>query len=92
MSDVNEAAGPSLGSAPLPTGDPALEAALVDGLAEIERRLETAVSATSVLDDAPSAHLLNAGGKRMRPALALLAAQLGTGRARRCSRPPSASS
>ncbi|ROR96062.1 heptaprenyl diphosphate synthase [Salana multivorans] len=72
-------AGPAAASAPLPTNDPELEAALVDGLAEIERRLEAAVSATSVLDDAPSSHLLSAGGKRMRPALALLAAQLGTG-------------
>lgn len=66
-------------SVPLSAGDPALEAVLVAGLEEIERRLEVAVSRTSVLGDAPSRHLLSAGGKRMRPALALLTAQLGTG-------------
>lgn len=51
----------------------------MDGLAEIERRLAVAVERTSVLQDEPSRHLLAAGGKRMRPALALLAAQLGSG-------------
>ena len=68
-----------MSTAPLPLSDPALEAALVDGLAEIERRLAVAVERTSVLQDEPSRHLLAAGGKRMRPALALLAAQLGSG-------------
>ena len=68
-----------MSSAPLPLSDPDLESVLVDGLAEIERRLDLAVSRTSVLADAPSKHLLAAGGKRMRPALALLAAQLGAG-------------
>lgn len=68
-----------MSTTPLPLHDAGLEETLVDGLAEIERRLAVAVSRTSVLDDAPSSHLLAAGGKRMRPALALLAAQLGTG-------------
>jgi heptaprenyl diphosphate synthase len=64
---------------PLPLSDPGLEQVLIDGLAEIESRLDVAVSRTRVLGDAPSRHLLSAGGKRMRPALALLTAQLGTG-------------
>ncbi len=64
---------------PLPLSDPGLEQVLIDGLAEIEDRLDAAVSRTRVLGDAPSRHLLSAGGKRMRPALALLTAQLGTG-------------
>ncbi|TGO06409.1 polyprenyl synthetase family protein [Serinibacter arcticus] len=64
---------------PLPLSDPGLEQVLLDGLAEIESRLDVAVSRTRVLGDAPSRHLLSAGGKRMRPALALLTAQLGTG-------------
>lgn len=68
-----------MSAAPVPTADADLEKVLLDGLAEIERRLDAAVSRTSVLGDAPVRHLLNAGGKRMRPALALLAAQLGTG-------------
>ncbi|TNU73781.1 polyprenyl synthetase family protein [Miniimonas arenae] len=68
-----------MSAAPLPVSDARLEEALVTGLAEIERRLDLAVRRTSVLEDAPSRHLLVAGGKRMRPALALLAAQLGTG-------------
>lgn len=59
--------------------DAELEAQLVAGLDEIERRLDLAVRQTSVLSDEPSTHLLSAGGKRMRPALALLASQLGTG-------------
>ncbi|GMA32366.1 polyprenyl synthetase family protein [Litorihabitans aurantiacus] len=70
---------PRVNQGPLPLSDVGLESALVDGLAEVERRLEVAVSRTSVLADAPSRHLLEAGGKRMRPALALLTAQLGTG-------------
>lgn len=68
-----------MSTAPFPLTDDALASALGDGLAEIERRLDLAVRRTSVLEDAPSSHLLAAGGKRMRPALALLAAQLGSG-------------
>lgn len=68
-----------MSTAPLPVTDPALEEALLEGLAEVERRLDNAVRQTRVLEDEPSAHLLAAGGKRMRPALAILASQLGTG-------------
>lgn len=70
---------PRVNQGPLPLSDPGLEQVLLDGLAEIESRLDVAVSRTRVLGDAPSRHLLSAGGKRMRPALALLTAQLGTG-------------
>ncbi|ACQ81459.1 Polyprenyl synthetase [Beutenbergia cavernae DSM 12333] len=66
-------------TAPLPLGDAALERVVADGLVEVERRLAAAVSSTEILADAPSRHLVNAGGKRMRPALALLTAQLGSG-------------
>ena len=60
-------------------GDPALEAVLRDGLARVETRLRDAVSQSDRLADATSRHLVEAGGKRVRPTLALIAAQLGSG-------------
>jgi heptaprenyl diphosphate synthase len=57
--------------------DPALQGLVNDGLARVEERLrEVVVSSHPLLSDA-AAHLVEAGGKRFRPLLALLAAQFG---------------
>ena len=63
-------------------GDPALEAVLRDGLARVETRLREAVAQSDRLADNTSRHLVEAGGKRVRPTLALIAAQLGSGTSR----------
>ncbi|WNB85956.1 polyprenyl synthetase family protein [Cellulomonas sp. ATA003] len=62
---------------PLP--DPALAELLTARLAVVEERLRDAVAHADVLADATARHLVNAGGKRLRPLLTLLAAQLGDG-------------
>ncbi len=57
--------------------DPALSASLQAGLAQVEERLrEVVVSAHPMLTETAT-HLAAAGGKRFRPLLALLAAELG---------------
>lgn len=63
----------------LPIGDAALAAFLTDRLALVEERLRDAVTQPDLLADTASRHLVNAGGKRLRPLLTLLAAQLGEG-------------
>jgi heptaprenyl diphosphate synthase len=62
---------------PLP--DPALAEVLTARLAVVEERLRDAVAHADVLADTTARHLVNAGGKRLRPMLTLLAAQLGDG-------------
>lgn len=62
-----------------PLGNAALEAAITPRLALVEERLRDAVAQSDRLADATSRHLVDAGGKRLRPALALLTAQLGDG-------------
>ncbi|MGF1648151.1 MAG: polyprenyl synthetase family protein, partial [Kineosporiaceae bacterium] len=57
--------------------DPDLLDALAEGLAGVEARLASAVTMLDGLADTTSRHLLEAGGKRTRPLLCLLAAQLG---------------
>jgi heptaprenyl diphosphate synthase len=57
--------------------DPGLLGALAGGLARVEARLGSAVAVTDELAGRTSRHLLEAGGKRTRPLLCLLAAQLG---------------
>lgn len=57
--------------------DPKLGPQIVESLAEIEQRLARAVENTNQLADVTSRHLLAAGGKRVRPLLALLAAAAG---------------
>jgi heptaprenyl diphosphate synthase len=59
----------------LPEG--ALGAALADGLARVESALATAVGSEHPFVREAAGHLMAAGGKRFRPMLALLAAQLG---------------
>ncbi|MBC7374165.1 MAG: polyprenyl synthetase family protein, partial [Frankiales bacterium] len=61
----------------LEAADPALAAAVVAGLATVERRLREVVTASHPMLDLAASHLVEAGGKRVRPLLALLAAQLG---------------
>src|SRR4051795_2392780 len=59
----------------LPEG--ALGAALADGLARVESALTTAVGSEHPFVREAAGPLMSAGGKRFRPMLALLAAQLG---------------
>ncbi len=63
----------------LPLNDAALTAVIEPRLALVEERLRDAVSQRDALADATSRHLVDAGGKRLRPALTLLTAQLGDG-------------
>jgi heptaprenyl diphosphate synthase len=65
------------GGAVLEAADPALAAAVQDGLEVVEARLREVVRSAHPMLDAASGHLAQAGGKRVRPLLALLAARLG---------------
>ncbi|GAA2100081.1 polyprenyl synthetase family protein [Brevibacterium salitolerans] len=55
----------------------ALAESMIARLADIEKRLEAAADQTRALPDEAAHHLMRAGGKRVRPMLVLLAAQLG---------------
>lgn len=57
--------------------DPALEADLIGGLAKVELGLQDAVRSDYPFVTQASRHLVDAGGKRFRPLLVLLAAQFG---------------
>ena len=59
----------------LPEGE--LGGALTQGLARVEAALQTAVASENDFVSEAAGHLMSAGGKRFRPMLALLAAQLG---------------
>ena len=61
----------------LPLGNDELVERLLPLMTEVEDRLMTAVAGADELVDGPSRHLAAAGGKRLRPALTLLAAELG---------------
>lgn len=63
----------------LPLTDPELAELLTGRMALVEERLHHAVTQADDLADATSKHLIAAGGKRARPLLTLLAAQLGDG-------------
>ena len=56
-----------------------LSAQMIDWLGEVEQILNQSVEQTLVLADTAAHHLLAAGGKRVRPMLVLLTAQLGDG-------------
>ncbi|MBO3083506.1 polyprenyl synthetase family protein [Cellulomonas fengjieae] len=62
-----------------PLVDPDLADRLTERLALVEERLRDAVTNVDPLADDASRHLVNAGGKRLRPLLTLLAAELGDG-------------
>ena len=57
--------------------DPALARAVMAGLQAVEGRLRAVVASTHPMLTEAASHLVEAGGKRFRPLLALLAAQLG---------------
>ncbi|ROS31561.1 polyprenyl synthetase family protein [Cellulomonas sp. PhB150] len=63
----------------IPLADPALAERLTARLALVEERLRDAVAHADALADTASRHLVNAGGKRLRPVLTLLTAELGDG-------------
>jgi len=63
----------------LPLRNASLEEVLEPRLELVEERLRDAVAQSDRLADATSRHLVNAGGKRLRPMLTLLTAQLGEG-------------
>ncbi|MBK5249686.1 MAG: polyprenyl synthetase family protein [Actinomycetales bacterium] len=63
----------------LPLGDPELAAQIAAELDEVERRLVDAARHTEPLIQTPSRHLIDAGGKRLRPVLVMLTSQFGTG-------------
>ncbi|MCW2776403.1 MAG: Trans-hexaprenyltranstransferase, partial [Frankiales bacterium] len=65
------------GAATLAQADPGLRADVEKGLAAVETRLQDAVQSSNALVTQVSRHLQDAGGKRSRPLLALLAAHLG---------------
>lgn len=63
----------------LPGVTPDLGRRLQDGLARVDALILATVDHDDALIARASAHLTSAGGKRMRPLLTLLAAELGTG-------------
>lgn len=64
-------------SVPVVFCDPGLAADIDDGLAAVEERMRQAVSTPHHVLSGAAQHLIDAGGKRMRPLLVLLAAQFG---------------
>jgi heptaprenyl diphosphate synthase len=63
----------------LPLGDDRLEEEVLAELEGIERRLTEAAANANPLVQTPSRHLMEAGGKRLRPVLVLLTAHFGSG-------------
>lgn len=70
---------PPVSTTAIPLTDPELAATLTARLSTVEARLSDAVAHSDGLADSASRHLVNAGGKRLRPLLALLCAELGDG-------------
>lgn len=67
----------SRGGVGFPVPDDALTQRLLDRLATVEERLHDATRYADALADTTSRHLMSAGGKRLRPLLTLLCAELG---------------
>jgi len=63
----------------LPGVTPALSARLHEGLAEVDDLIRSSVDHDDPFIAEASAHLTDAGGKRLRPLLTLLASELGSG-------------
>ncbi|WP_435742939.1 polyprenyl synthetase family protein [Nocardioides sp. SYSU DS0663] len=70
-------AGPSSSGLALPVTDPALEARLRARMVEVEEALYAHVESRFPYVTEAASHLLDAGGKRFRPLLVLLAAEAG---------------
>ena len=68
---------PAAAEAAFDGADPALSEQLRAGLAVVEERLRAVADSSHPLLRVTAVHLLSAGGKRVRPLLALLAAHLG---------------
>jgi heptaprenyl diphosphate synthase len=66
-----------IAAVPMELNDAALASDVVDGLALVEEGLRAAAQAQHEVLAEASAHLMEAGGKRFRPTLVLLAAQFG---------------
>ncbi len=77
---VHPAGGPGGASADLVPGiDPALNARLADGMAAVQDRLSQVLDYDDPFLAEAGGHLAQAGGKRFRPLLTLLCAQVGDG-------------
>jgi heptaprenyl diphosphate synthase len=63
-----------IAAVPVELADDALAADVVDGLARVEDGLQQALKSQHPVLAASSAHLMEAGGKRLRPMLVLLSA------------------
>ncbi len=70
---------PAPGVMALPGVTPALSARLQEGLAQVDDLIRTTVDHEDPLIVEASGHLAEAGGKRLRPLLTLLASELGSG-------------
>jgi len=69
----------SASSGLLSSTDPALQASVTAGLEKVEARLREIVRSSHPLLASSAAHLVEAGGKRFRPLIALISAELGKG-------------
>ena len=79
MTPDTAGAPPSTQAGPFAAADSALALDLADRLDRVETRLSTAAAQSERLPHEASHHLMQAGGKRVRPLLVLLTAQLGDG-------------
>jgi heptaprenyl diphosphate synthase len=66
-----------ISAVPVQLSDPALEAVIAEGLAQVDTGLRVAARAQNVLLDQAAGYLID-GGKRLRPTLVLLAGQFGS--------------
>ncbi|SEO80619.1 polyprenyl synthetase family protein [Actinacidiphila rubida] len=65
---------------PVHIDDAVLAETLAEGMTEVEERLLKSVESSKDLLDTAARHLVDAGGKRLRPFMVLLAAEFGDGR------------